>query len=280
MNYLHIQTRHGLANRLRALVSGMWMAERTGVALVLGWSRGHGLGCRFEDLFVNAIDQDTSKLEGRETIRYRNPRHIDPSAYDNHEVLTLDTCQPFSHDPAVIVYSNEFWTAVRPYLSSLVPVEQVRRRVDAVAGRFDDSVLGVHFRWDGEHFKYTTPDMFFPEIDSVLQRDSGMRIYLATDSITSIERFRERYGDTVMTVDGDAPPLSRGRDDIEGARTALADLILLSRTQKMLGTFFSSFTELAGVLGAIPFKSVGSYGTMPDEPREFSTRVRRSEGAR
>jgi hypothetical protein len=274
MKYLHLKPRLGLANRMRALASGMWMAERLALRLVLSWEDDAGLACPFQALFSNVLDRDARALGGLSTAPLRDPRFVDPDLRDDHDVVEIASCQPFSHDPAVEAYSDEFWTAVRPYLLALTPVEEVQRRVAALAASFEDTTLGVHVRWDGQHFKYTTAEMFFPEIDAILEREPATRIFLASDSPAAIERFRERYRGAVLTLDGPGRPGPRRRDDVAALRDALADLLLLLRTRRLLGTFYSSFTELAGVLGAIPFKTVGSYGTRDVGRQEFGVRVR------
>jgi hypothetical protein len=56
----------------------------------------------------------------------------------------------------------------------------------------------------------------------------------------------------------------RTRDSAEDAKVAMAEILLLSRTDKLLGTFFSSFAALAGAMGGLPYKEL----CKPDkEPR-------------
>ena len=67
--------------------------------------------------------------------------------------------------------------------------------------------LGVHVR--GADFKrhyinhpnMVNPDEYLPMVESILSRNSFERIFLATDDVEALEKFRSRWGDMVYFYD-------------------------------------------------------------------------------
>ena len=277
MRYLHIRPRAGITNRMRALASAMWAADELGLHLVMTWELDHLLNSPFEDLFTNRIDRDAGKLHDLPVKVFKEATAIHlPGAGEDPEgtVYEVDSCQPFSFRPWIRPYSQLFWTGLRPYLLRLKPVDEVLRMVDRVASRFVRETLGVHVRSGrgGMEFvqsRHIRNELFFEEIDTVLARRPKTRIFLACDSPEVVEEFMAQYGERITTLyetGGDALP---GSVDTPGMRMALADLLLLSRTDRILGSYFSSFSEMAGVLGAIPIKRIGADVRGPGWEKDF-----------
>src|SRR5437867_6829688 len=72
--YLHVIPHSGLANRLRALASGLWVADDAKVPLVVSWAADYMTPVPFEALFTNRLNQDTAcplpcRLSGSRTRR-------------------------------------------------------------------------------------------------------------------------------------------------------------------------------------------------------------------
>ena len=118
--------------------------------------------------------------------------------------------------------------------------------------------------WDlvwGGAIEFETPnratrDVFFDEIDRVLAEEPETQIYLASDSVEHISAARARYGTALITMDDHVDGNFRTTDTIESVQVALAEIVLLSRTEKILGTYFSSFAALAAAMGALPYKEL------------------------
>lgn len=272
MTTLHIIPEAGLANRLRALGSALWIADTRAVPLVLTWPDDFAISVPFEAIFENQLDRDAGRLAGAPTVTVTDPRSIElPPGEPPHlrRVVEIRSSESFSLTDGPPPYSRAFWSAIRPYLISLIPVAEVQQRVDEVSGCFGVTTLGVHVRSGAGPVSFSQADRinverFFEEIDRVLRVETAAKIFLATDADIVIERFEERYGSIVMTSGDDATAVVRGTaDNVVGLRMALVDLLLLSRTNLLLGSFFSSFSTVAAVIGAIPLMRLGG---KPGEP--------------
>ena len=81
---------------------------------------------------------------------------------------------------------------------------------------------------------------FKAEMDSQLKRNPMLTFFLAADDVAILTDAKKIYGDRVIFIHRSCD--DRGPDCLQ---YALADIICLSRTSYILGSFWSSFTEVA-----------------------------------
>ena len=80
-----------------------------------------------------------------------------------------------------------------------------------------------------------------------LPESPDLSIYLATDSETVKQELKRRYGNRLLCAEEEAD-----RSSTSGIQGGVADMYTLARTDKIFGSFQSSFSELASQLGNIP----------------------------
>lgn len=133
------------------------------------------------------------------------------------------------------------------------PVPQVEAVIGKRVAAFSAYTVGVHIRRTDNalSIEHSPLDLFFDCLDQELATHSGLCIYLATDSEEVKQAMRARYGERIVCAESKAD-----RSTTEGIREGIADLWTLARTQKIYGSFHSSFSELAAELGNIPLKTV------------------------
>ena len=78
-----------------------------------------------------------------------------------------------------------------------------------------------------------------------------MKFYLATDDEATKARFKKRYGTRVVCAAGSAT-----RATLRGMQDAAAEMFILASTDRILGSYYSSFSEAAALLGNRPFKQL------------------------
>lgn len=76
-------------------------------------------------------------------------------------------------------------------------------------------------------------------------------IYLATDDESVKQELKKRYGKRLIYVKDKADHSS-----IAGIQGGIVDMYVLARTQKIFGSFHSSFSELAAQIGNIPLEII------------------------
>src|SRR5260370_23567343 len=195
--YLHVIPHSGLANRLRALASGLWVADDAKVPLVVSWAADYMTPVPFEALFTNRLNQDTACLTALPTIRLENPTAIDLGVDEGDRVVQVWSCEAFSHRSDMRAYSPAFWAAVRRHLRRLQPVPEVRHAVEHGHSAFSRSMLGVHVRSGAGPVGFDRADQvlledFFFEIGRILAAAPRTGRFLASDSGAVAAQFPRR----------------------------------------------------------------------------------------
>ena len=84
-------------------------------------------------------------------------------------------------------------------------------------------------------------------MQAVLDAVPEAHFFLATDHLPTEAQLRERFGDRILTY----PKTSLLRHR-QAMAEAMMDFLLLSRTPAVLGTHFSTYSEIAAKFGACP----------------------------
>ncbi len=260
---LFIDAQHGLGNRLRALGSAAAIAQASDRELVIVWQPDDHCDGRITDLF----DYDGAVIEDRfveiaaETCDVYNYMPNEPGS-EKDALIRLDTDKDI-YARAAFVLNNPHsdWVSENRFLQSLTPIEQVRDLVRSVRHPND---LSAHVRMEAgaglDHNSYDRPENWLPEdhalihawrakshfshflnrIDALIAQGRAERIFLAADLPGTYAEFQHHYGDRLAWL-----PRSLYDRSSEQLHYALADAILLSRAPLLLGSTWSSFSELA-----------------------------------
>lgn len=259
---IYIDVQHGLGNRLRALASAAAVAEKTDRELVVIWVPDHHCECRLSDLYdyTGAVIEEAF-VPDPARIRAYNYMEIEAGAIKD-ALIEIDEDKDLYVRSAYVLNSPlSDWNAENEQLRRLVPSKAVRDivgRID-VAGR-----VGVHVRMEaGKGLDHNSWDSienwteeshrqihywrekshysrFIRRIDDLFREQPDLQLFVAADLKDTYEIFYRYYGERVSFVERNV--FDRSREQII---YGLADAILLSRCAKLLGSSWSSFSELA-----------------------------------
>ena len=261
---LFIDVQHGLGNRLRALGSAAAIAEASDRELVVVWQPDDHCDGRFSDLF----DYKGAVLEQRFVDR-ATELGCDVYNYMPNEAGSQKDA-PVRHDSRKDIYAraafvllnpHSTWATENRFLQALTPIEPIRALVRSVRHPND---LSAHVRMEGgkkaDHLTYENAANWLPEdhalidewrnkshfshflkrIDALITEGRAERIFLAADLPETYAEFQHHYGDRLAWL-----PRNLYDRSAEQLHYALADAILLSRSPLLLGSTWSSFSELA-----------------------------------
>ena len=135
-----------------------------------------------------------------------------------------------------------------PLRQLFLPTDVAQRLIDETTAPFDRHTVGLHFRGtDNVKCKArTTLDKFIGLIDAELEREPSATFFLATDEADVRHALSERYGRRLMHRQA-----VLSRNSVEGILDAAVDLYSLARTRRLIGSYWSSFSEIAAELGGI-----------------------------
>ncbi|BET68975.1 hypothetical protein ASA1KI_38930 [Opitutales bacterium ASA1] len=242
---------------MRAIDSAIALSVHLGRPLRLIWPISAEMGCGFGDLFepvpriVGVEQPDLRRLGGAlryrlgiELLRRRNRAYRDRDHYAlktrgydfrgiGGGVLHYALCHPFFENP-------------RPF-AEFVPVGDLRSRIDALA---TDGRVGIHVRrTDNARAIERSPlSAFMAAMEAEISADPGVGFFLATDSPEDERVLTERFPARITAQSSK----SLDRSTASSARDAVVDLYALSRCRKIIGSDFSSFTDVASGIRGVP----------------------------
>ena len=132
-----------------------------------------------------------------------------------------------------------------------VPVDEIMEEVENRCRNFSDAMIGVHIRRTDNlaSIRQSPIELFYQKLDEKIKEDGKVAIYLATDSEEVKREMKERYGDRIFCSGKKAD-----RGSLEGIREGITDMYTLARTQKIYGSFQSSFSDMAAQIGGVPLE--------------------------
>ena len=251
----------GLGNRMRVLDSGIALSRSTGSELHVVWTIRNQMPCRFEDLFeIPAAFTSLNQVRDPRLLRWlrlrraraAQARFIDiPEA--NRMVLAGESFAPLVKAPGVMIRTyDRFFPNARPYtdLVPAAPIRQVLGLYQALLPR----MVGVHIRRQDnrQSIAISPTEQFLRRMRAEVELEPATEFFLATDDLSEEALLRREFGARIHTH----PKKSVRRGDKRSARDAVVDLYCLAGCRKLLGSFYSTFTDTAAAIRGIPLEIV------------------------
>ena len=178
-------------------------------------------------------------------------------------------CVPFfgKSDSHISKYKFNFWLEYKKIIQSLVPSLLVYEKAKHTLSLFNKDTVGIHIRrGDATNKKNPNcynygvhPKFFDKEIARILGTSSDTKIFLATDSVECSSRLSKKYGDKIIIHDKQFVE-SEFNSEKGGQIDAMVELFLLSKTQTMYATSWSTFSEAASKWGDVDTKVISLSG--------------------
>lgn len=259
----YIDAQHGLGNRLRAIGSAAAIAQATGKQLVIVWEPDHHCECRFVDLF----DYDGEVIEksfvdkAREVGDLFNYMEIEEGSEKDKPIKVSPTKYTYARAAYTLVHEASHWEAENAFIKQLKPSKQV---LDLIEQFNVDGYIAAHIRMEaGKGLDNNTYDSvenwtqeghdqlhywrekshysaFIKRIDQLIEEDRDLKLFIATDLQETYDIFQQYYGDRLVYLKRNV--FDRSKEQII---FAMADVLLLSKCKKLLGSTWSSFSEAA-----------------------------------
>ncbi len=247
---IYVEPRAGLCNRMRVIASAFKLAEKYGAQLVVMWRLTKGLNCSFSNLFC--LDERIKIIESRHKIDFRFM----------WKAMKADICllncryeEKDNIERAVEKGGYVYITSVHNFynaedFSLFRPVESIEKQVLQITERIDKNTIGIHIRRTDavKSIQYSPTQLFFDYIGLCIEKDKKAKFYLATDSEDVEKELLASFPGGVFVVN----ELKRfGRDSQKGMEDAVIDLFCLSKCSYIVGSYWSSFSEIAAAIGNI-----------------------------
>ena len=238
MPTIHLQVCAGFCNRIRALVSGICLAEDLNMPLVIHWfPNSPECVCRFMSVLdgeslpktVKVIPEDTFQTQ---EVKSREQWNVIYQNWDKKSDLYIKSYSIF--------YSNENYDK---HLRNLRPSRQVKEFLDRrCSSVIWNEAIGIHIR-RGDHtaaIQNSPTEHFF----TIMRKDKETFYVVCTDDMTVRKQMEVEFGDRCVF-----PALVLTRKSEEGMIQGVADFFALTKCSKIIGSSGSSFCEIAARYG-------------------------------
>lgn len=260
----------GLANRMRAILSGLKLAQNTECDMEIVWGMNSECRCHPSVLFdlhefgniriivpnglmFNLLYQIPRKKNLYLSSLFRRLRYFRSYHLYDDSIKSEIIEQSLRQGDIIISSGLQFadfpWDFYNRYFHPTARIEEI------VASKVADfsGMVGVHIRrTDNElSIRHSPLEKFEDAISEILVQDPSTRFYLATDDFAVRERLSNRFGNSILYS---AVPADR--NSAEGIVEAWSELQVLSRCRSLLGSYWSSFSECASYIGGIPLRII------------------------
>lgn len=140
------------------------------------------------------------------------------------------------------------------YHSSLsrnfVPVPDILAVVNDFTSKFfTPHTIGIHIRRTDNvlSIRQSPLSLFVDAMQHEIEQCADVNFYVATDDNMTKEELKRKFGERILTL-----PAECSRTSISGMKDAVKEMWLLSRTARIYGSFYSSYSVIASQLTNIP----------------------------
>jgi len=251
----------GLCNRMRSLESAMAVSNAAGAELTVEWYIDPNLmSDLFENLFEipseigQIITKDYRSIFGKHKksiqkqlnkIKYKHclyERDLSTFLKRGGDLVALAKSGPLCIASCMHFYKDE------PLFRRFTPAPAICEEVDTIMAG-DSTIIGMHIRRSDhkQAIRRSPLELFENAMDMEIELDSDVKFFLATDSAETEAHLRQLYGERIIVH----KKSSLDRNNVAAIRDAMVDLYCLSKTKKIIGSFASSFSEVAAQISGL-----------------------------
>lgn len=257
----------GLANRMRAIASGVALSQKTGKQLKVVWYKNSDLNASFKDIFKTDslpfqvvepgwlkynlqfeaprkrnfyISMLTAFLDGKKRIPQNvNGRFLS----DQSEIESLASVA----GEDVILQSGSIFADIDRTLVNKTfnpTLEVLKRKEEILNGKRPKASLQIRRTDNSKSISHSPLEAFDEVASTLVGQFEDIEIFLATDDEDTKHYFSSHYPKNIIHN-----PATASRNSREGIIDAAAELYIMSETDHIYGSYWSSFSEIASLIG-------------------------------
>lgn len=243
MPTIRLQVCAGFANRIRALVAGICLAEDLGLPLVVHWfPRSPECVCKFQTVLDPESLPKTVKVVPEDLWGCKAVQSVDEwesvnQTWDRTSDLVLK-----SH--GVFYTSDSFLKHLQALRPSRFVKDTFQRRTSSVPW---ETAVGVHIRrTDNQKSIEGSPLTAFLQ---AMRNMPDAFFIVATDDVAVKQEIEKEFLGRCLF-----PAVVLSRKSEEGMVHSAVDFFALAKCTKILGSYYSSFSDFASRYGSIPLR--------------------------
>ena len=233
---LVLEVNAGLCNRLRALVAGLCWAQKLGRNLVVHWpSFKPECAADFYSLF--------SKESLPEWVTVKDSSLLRPITCLSSQDAVRIFMGRRADEPIYIISHGNFWGGEfaiwLKFLRQIKPSRAVEEILDTWSWALESTDIAVHIRrTDNVHAIRLSPFPLFQE--KLRNFPQNQNFLVVSDDVEAIRELEREFGGRILAPEG-----IRTRRTLQGMLEATAVFFALTKMKIILGSAYSSFSEMA-----------------------------------
>lgn len=264
----------GLGNRMRVIASGIWLKNQLNTRLVVIWNENYELTCPYDALFEPSplftiikkpkkyrflkSTHQTGMLSNLKAKIYNRLLGINYFIQEAditnlvwagkldilltakaHRRTYIQTCQEFGDNTSALQY--------------LIPVEPIVNNIKNITKSFHKHTIGVHIRRtdNSVSVQYSPLNLFIVAMKKAQEAHQDTNFYLSSDDAEVKQTLTGIFDKSIITN-----YKTTDRQSIAGVQHAVIDMYCLAATTKIIGSYYSSFSEIAAQINNIELEVI------------------------
>lgn len=246
---IYVEPRAGLCNRMRVIASAYSLAQKYNTKIVVLWRVSRGLNASFYDLFKPIQDIDVKESKHKLSLSFLWYAIKTRKQYWNISLITdSDKMEKeLKKGNDIYICTVHQFDNVGNY-SIFCPTDSIMKKAEKIIKKITEHTVGIHIR-RGDNIKAierSPIELFTVRMDNMLKEGQDyISFYLATDAVDVQKYMLDRYHEKIIS----ACNIKLDRNSLGGMEEALVDLLVLSKCRLILGSYYSSFSEVAAAWG-------------------------------
>lgn len=277
----------GISNRLKCLISLWRIGNLSNRNLLVYWPRNSVCGVNFKDLFKNNFQEISKKklydlkkkdykFHDPNDISFKNSskkylisdtwrwaflkgekitKYLPKNKIKNYPIYKSSTNPIQDYEGIDFAFNNinpKVKNEILKYLKKIKIIKQIKEKI-SIFERENKirNCVGIHMR-RGDYLKgkdkigFVSDDCgFINRMNQLIKINPKEKFFLCTDSEETQQKFKKLFGNRIVTF----TKTNFDRNSVLFTQEGLIDLLILSKTKRILGTYGSTYTEMAWWLG-------------------------------
>ena len=240
----------GLCNRLRSLCSYLVLRDFLDIPLFICWDTEEACNCYFSELFEPICET----ISPQSMLQFFSSKNASQILY---VYVGVDAYKTYLEDN---IYIGTFRTQYLEYIRKIKAKSHFLQEIEEFKQQHwtdTDHIVGLHIRRTDLYphmksrnlqSKFSSDENFISAIEKEI--DNGCsKFFLATDNEITQNIIHNNFPGKIISYCHTFNNKNKRHTSVENA---LIDLYLLSNCQKIIGSYYSSFSEYAADLGNVP----------------------------
>jgi hypothetical protein len=266
----------GLANRMRVIASGIWLKDQLKTILIVVWNENDELNCPFEKLFdpiqgVMVTNKPSKYGHLRRTNQPKSFARLKANIInklfginyciqelDFHELIwqgKLDILGIASQNKTVYIQTcQEFGDNLYAF-KHFKPISPMLAAIRKATANFNEHTIGVHIRRTDNinSVQHSPLSLFIKAMQHAINLQQNTLFYLSSDDPEVKAALIDTFGQRIITHTN-----KMDRRSTQGMQDALLDIYCLAATNKIFGSYWSSFSDIAARIKGIELEVMKS----------------------